>query len=152
MSGEKDKSILTQLKAMKQKMDTLFSDSFQGSETESIIDEEAAWKPFVDVFENEDQWCIVADLPGVADTELQVEVVNDQLVITGRRSTISLSPEARITRAERPSGAFSRSFVLPQRARPEAIDAELKLGVLTIRVPKDHSARQAQHRIVVQSG
>jgi HSP20 family protein len=152
VSEENEKSILTQLKAMKQRMDALFTNNFERNESGNPAKDEApGWRPFVDMYEDEGYWLIIADLPGVPDAELQVEVLNDQLIIAGKRAAITPSPKVRTIQAERPSGSFSRSFVLPQRTRSEAIEAEFKRGVLTVKIPKDENTPQPLHKIEVQS-
>lgn len=103
--------------------------------------------PYVDVFENEQEILVVADLPGVAREDLSIELDENELTIEGRRKPhtegTSLSAEYR------PSD-FRRSFVLPQGIDRDKVDAQLAAGVLRLRLPKAEALRP--RRIEVRSG
>ncbi len=149
-----DKSqILVELEAMKQRMDALYSESFASDENTEPVEESDAltWQPFMDIWDAESEWLVYADLPGVADEDLRVEVQDCKLIIAGRRNTSRRGVPCDPMQEERPSGHFSRAFVLPRNVRREEIKAELKRGVLTITIPKGLVAEGAPQRISIVS-
>ena len=146
------KPLLNELKAMKQRMDALYSENFtiQAAADKTEGEESSTWQPYVDVWETEGEWIITADLPGVTDEDLQVEVLDRQLTIAGKRETNLSKRDIGTSRAERPRGTFSRTFVLPHKVRQEEIAAELKRGVLSVRIPKENGTRISSQRVVIQ--
>lgn len=139
---------------MKQRMDMLYSKSCAREEEEEKTAPEAevaSWEPFMDVWESEEEWLVVADLPGVRDEELQVEVLENQLTIAGLRHAVSYPGALRASKIERPEGRFSRTFMLPANAVKEEIQAECKRGVLTVRIPKSRCMQASHHKVIVHS-
>jgi HSP20 family protein len=111
------------------------------------VSERPAVSPYVDVFENEQEILVVADLPGVARNELSINLEESELTIEGRRN-----PQARGTALAseyRPSD-FRRSFVLPPGIDRDKVEAQLSAGVLTLRLPKSEALRP--RRIEVRGG
>lgn len=92
--------------------------------------------PAFDVKETKDAYVFKADLPGVADGDIDLAVTGNRLTVSGKREEEARDENDRLYTYERSYGAFSRSFVLPDGADSEHIDAELKNGVLTLTVPK----------------
>ena len=93
---------------------------------------EAAFRPNLDVTETNDAFMINADLPGVSDEDVDVSVTGNRLTINGRREAEDVREGDRYVAVERSYGSFSRSFVLPDSADLENIQAELTSGVLKI--------------------
>ena len=79
---------------------------------------------------------VTADLPGVAEGDLEVSVMGNRLVVSGRRDEEERKEDDRFFAYERTYGTFSRSFVLPEGADMSGVKAELKDGVLCIKIPK----------------
>jgi len=94
--------------------------------------------PRVDIFENDQEYLLFADVPGVSAETLRVEFEPPELVLEGDRK-VGNGPTVRYTRA----------FQLDERIDPEAITAELKHGVLRVKLAKS-KATQAR-RIQVRS-
>jgi HSP20 family protein len=142
--------ILDELKSLKQRMDELYRESFEGNE-EALPEEQgeaASWQPQMDVFETADEWVVMADLPGVLDEDLKVEVLENRLRISGQREFLPLANDLQLSQRERPAGTFSRTFVLPHGVREDGVSATLKLGVLTVAISKRQ--RSSASKIVVQ--
>ncbi len=97
---------------------------------------ETAFRPNLDVTETNDAFMINADLPGVSEEDVEVSVTGNRLTIGGRREAEDVQEGDRYVAVERSYGSFSRSFVLPDSADLERIQAELTNGVLKIKVPK----------------
>jgi HSP20 family protein len=93
--------------------------------------------PVVDVFEDGDAILVQADLPGLTLEEVSVRVANDLLTLSGERKQEREGHSMR----ERWFGAFSRTFKLPSTIDVERIEATLKDGVLTVRMPKRESLK-----------
>jgi HSP20 family protein len=99
----------------------------------------ATWEPPVDVLETEDELWIIAALPGVEASQLEIGVSDGVIVIAGVRSA-PLRRAAAIHRLEIPQGRFERSIRLPA-GRFELTRRELALGCLTIVLRKDDRLR-----------
>jgi len=95
------------------------------------------YAPAVDVVERAEGYEITAELPGVKPDEVDVKLENGILTLSGSRHFESKDERDGYRRVERRYGSFTRSFSLPNEVRGEEITAELKDGVLTVKVPKD---------------
>ena len=153
MSRSDHSRLERELKALKQRMDALYSLSFPAkeSDTEEPEIEEVTWEPLVDIWETEKRWMLIADLPGVLEMDLQVTVIENQLTISGKRGAFPPEEDLVATWQERPSGYFSRPFALPFNIKEEAINAEFKRGVLTISIPKESNREAPSKKIIVHT-
>ena len=97
---------------------------------------ETVFRPNLDVTETNDAFVINADLPGVSEEDVDVSVMGNRLTVSGRREAEDVQEGDRYVAVERSYGSFSRSFVLPDSANLDQIQAELTNGVLRIKVPK----------------
>lgn len=100
--------------------------------------------PAVDIFETEEALTLVVDLPGVEKDNLQLGVENDILTIEGQ---VAKGGEAYYR--EFGSSGYYRRFQLPDNLDLEKIAAELKDGVLTVRLPKSAAARPRRIEVTV---
>jgi HSP20 family protein len=98
-----------------------------------------AWVPFADIEETEDAWIIEADLPGVDRKDIDLELRDSELVITGEIKT--KERKGILRRRTRRTGRFEYRVVLPGLTDGEQVDAKLHDGVLTVRVPRPEQAR-----------
>lgn len=99
-----------------------------------------AMAPRVDVLEDDSAITLVADMPGVSKDSLDIKVENEALSIEGTVSPAT--PQAlEATYAEVRISRYRRSFTLSRELDPSRIDAQLKDGVLTLRIPKHEQAR-----------
>jgi HSP20 family protein len=152
-----DNPIVTQIQAMKKRMEALYSESFEGGkQTEKDqpkpSDEPEFFEPPVDLWEAGKEWFICIDLPGVTDENVQVELIEDKLTIRGTRKTSLVGEGLEAVQTECPEGAFSRTFVLPEKTQEEAIKAELKHGILTLTIFKDPGSSAASQKVQVRAG
>jgi HSP20 family protein len=92
--------------------------------------------PDIEVKETKDGYLLTADLPGVGEQDLEVSVTGNRLTVGGKREEEERREDDRYFAYERSYGSFSRSFVLPEGADMASVKAELKDGVLTIKIPK----------------
>ena len=101
----------------------------------------ADWSPSVDIDEQDDQYLIKADLPGVEKKDIDVKLENGILSIRGEKHTETESGKGKRHRTERFHGTFARSFTLPDTVDSEHIDAKYKDGVLTLVIRKLEKAK-----------
>jgi HSP20 family protein len=94
------------------------------------------WVPAMDLVEHEDHFVLTADLPGVTQDDVSIEVQDNVLTISGERRTSRESSGTGYYRLERSTGAFSRTLTLPEGVDAEAVQASFANGVLEVRVPK----------------
>src|SRR4029079_6660825 len=92
--------------------------------------------PRFDVKETKDAYVISADLPGVKDEELEVSLSGNLLTISGKREEEHREEGESTYAMERSHGSFARSFTMPDGVDAENVTADLKHGVLTLRIPK----------------
>jgi HSP20 family protein len=109
------------------------------------------WSPAVDIYETENELVVKADLPDVAEKDIDVRVENNLLTIRGERKFEKSVSEDNYLRVERSYGTFSRSFSLPNTVNAEAIHAEYKNGVLTVTMPKREESKPRQVKVSVSS-
>ncbi len=91
------------------------------------------WMPAMDLLETEDAFVLRADLPGMSEEDVSIELEDATLTVSGERKT---EHESGYMRVERASGAFRRSLTLPKGIDPEAVSASFDRGVLEVRIPK----------------
>ena len=96
---------------------------------------ETTWSPRVDISELEHAFVLEADLPGVGQSDLTIEVEEDLLTLRGKRQTSTI-PEAKALRQERADGHFERVFRLSDRVSKSDIKADMKDGVLRLELLK----------------
>jgi HSP20 family protein len=95
-----------------------------------------AWNPSVDIFENDNEVVIKAELPGMNAKDIDVRLANNVLALKGERHFEKETKEENYHRVEREYGSFSRAFALPTAVNGEKVTAEYKDGVLKIVLPK----------------
>jgi HSP20 family protein len=96
----------------------------------------ATFAPDFEVKETKESFVFTADLPGVADKDLQVQVTDNRLSVSGKRESEKTEQGETFYTSERNYGSFTRSFMLPEGIDADKAHAQLKNGVLTIAVPK----------------
>ena len=106
--------------------------------------------PRFDVKETKDAYVISADLPGVKDEDLNVSLNGNLLTISGTREEEHREEGESYYAMERSHGSFARSFTMPDGVDGESVTADLKQGVLTVRIPKKPEAQPK--RIAIGKG
>jgi len=112
--------------------------------------QDAVWTPTADILETKDGWQLHLDLPGVSPDGIKIKVQEGKLEISGERQTVKGDETLTVHRAERPSGAFYRSFNLPKNCQIEEIRAENRLGQLILHLPKSEEAKPKEISITVK--
>src|SRR5688572_1488991 len=116
-------------------------DRFFGRPT---LDREYAFKPAVDIFEDEDGVHVQAELAGLKPEDIKDEVENNVLTISGQRRMEHEDKRDNYHRVERFYGSFTRSFALSDEVSREEIDAKYENGVLSLRLPKRPAAKKRE--------
>ena len=110
------------------------------------------WMPAMDLVESEDHFVLRADLPGLAEEDVKLEVAGDTLTVSGERRFEHEAKKDGFYRLERGSGTFSRSLTLPEGVDADAIEAAFDKGVLEVRIPKPEQRRPRRVEIAVGGG
>ncbi len=133
------------------RLNRIFDDAFRGSRGAS--EEEWAlggsWAPSVDIYEQEGNIVLKAELPGLDPKDVDVHVENNVLTLRGERKLDNEVKQENYHRVERSYGAFSRSFTLPSVVDTDKIKAEFKDGLLRLVLPKKEEAKPKQISISV---
>jgi HSP20 family protein len=109
---------------------------FQRELSRSYDSATQTFAPAVDIFEDKESIQVRAELPGVKNEDVKVDVENNILTLRGERKLEQEDKRENYHRVERWYGAFTRQFMLPRTVDSDHIDAQLKDGVLTVRLPK----------------
>lgn len=125
--------------------------AFQGWGTGQDRERLGMWSPAVDVSQRDNNLIVHADLPGLKNDDVKVEVENNVLVIQGERKQESRQNEGGYRRTERRYGSFYRAIPLPEGAQTDRARAEFRDGVLEVSVPVPASQNRAR-QIPIQSG
>lgn len=102
------------------------------------------WNPAVDIYEEDDQLVVKAEVPGMDKNDITVDVKDRVLTLKGERSADNEVEEDNYFRRERTYGRFERAFTLPADVKADAIKAEYKDGVLKVLVPKPEVQKPKQ--------
>jgi HSP20 family protein len=107
------------------------------------------WVPPMDLVETDDHLVLRADLPGLDSDDVNIEVKDGVLTVSGERKTEHEERADGFYRVERAFGGFSRSMSLPQDVDAERIDASFDKGVLEVRIPKPEERKP--HRVEISA-
>ncbi|HEY1939001.1 MAG TPA: Hsp20/alpha crystallin family protein [Candidatus Angelobacter sp.] len=109
----------------------------------------SSFVPPVDVFEDEHNITVQAELPGIDEKDLDIRLENNVLTISGERKLENEEQKENFHRIERSYGRFTRSFTLPSTVDTEHVNAEFQNGVLKVTIAKLEEAKPKQIKIGV---
>jgi len=139
------------LQAVQDRLNRVFDEAFRGAPRGG--DDEWAlggqWAPSVDIYENDGNLVLKAELPGIEPKDVDVRVENNVLTLRGERKFESEVKRDKYHRVERAYGTFSRSFTLPNVVDTDKIKAEYKDGVLQVTLPQREEAKPKQIQVAV---
>lgn len=122
-------------------IDRLFEDSFIApSKT-------GATMPKIDIKDEKDAVVVRAELPGIAEENVDIEIQDNVMTISGKKAEEKEEEKEGYYYKESHSGAFSRSFTLPAEVVADEASADMEKGVLTIRVPKIEPKKAAKVKV-----
>jgi len=120
---------------------------------ESFFDVEPSWSetPAVDIAEHERAFEIAVELPGLDEKNVQIEVANGAVTITGSKTEEKTERNKTYHLHERRFGSFERRFPVPDGVDVVKIEATFKKGVLTVTMPKTLEAQKAKRKIEIKA-
>ena len=125
-----------ELQAIQQEMNRLFGSAFdaQGTTTNGGLGNR--WIPPMDLVEDDEHFVVRADLPGIEEKDVNVELQDNVLTISGERKSEIDQRNEGYHRIERAHGTFVRSLTLPEGIDADGLKAKFANGVLELRIPK----------------
>ncbi|HTT31272.1 MAG TPA: Hsp20/alpha crystallin family protein [Solirubrobacteraceae bacterium] len=143
---------VTELNTIQNEMNRLFNTFFdQPAPTGRGGAPSRRWIPAMDLVETGDQYVLRADLPGLSDDDVNVQLEDNVLTISGERKTQHEQHEEGYYRIERAFGSFARSLTLPEGVNPDGVQAHFDRGVLEIRIPKPEQKKPRQVQITLDT-
>jgi len=134
-----------ELTTLRNRMDRLWSR--MSTEDEPAL---AEWAPTTDIVETKDEIVIKAELPGIEEKNLDIEIEAGVLTIKGQREAEKAADEKGYRRIERSYGSFLRSFTLPANVEAEKIRATFANGLLEVHLPKKEGAKPRTIKVEVK--
>jgi HSP20 family protein len=139
---------------LQDRMNRMFDESFQGASRGTAASDEdwalgGSWAPAVDIYEQDGNIVLKAELPGVDSKDVDIRLENNVLTLRGERKLDTEVKRENYHRVERTYGSFTRSFTLPTVVDQEKIKADYKDGVLRVTLPKREEAKPKQISIAV---
>jgi HSP20 family protein len=137
-----------ELDSLQSDMNRLFDTFFQGRAGNGVRGRR--WIPAMDLVETQDHLVLRADLPGISEDDVQIEIKDGVLTVSGERKSEHEEKSEGYHRVERAFGSFSRSLTLPDGVDADAVDASFDNGVLEVKIPKP--AETKPHRVQIGRG
>ena len=140
--------------SLQRAMNELFADFVPTLDLPAVAGpaQSATWIPRLDFVENEKEFLVTAELPGVDQKNVDVTLVGDLLVIKGDKKAEIFEKGRTFHRSERTWGCFQRTVQLPCELDRKNIKAAFKQGVLEVTLPKAESAQRPVSKIEVKAG
>ena len=137
-----------ELQTIQQEMNRLFGSFFDGQSGVEVGGRR--WIPATDLVEEGDHYVLRADLPGVGEDDVKVELEDNVLTVSGERKSEHEQRKNGYYRIERASGRFARSLTLPEGVDADSIKARFENGVLEVTIPKP--AERKPRRVAIEVG
>ena len=134
-----------ELNTIQNEMNRLFNTFFEQPQA-GRSGAQRRWTPAMDLVEAGDHYLLHADLPGVGEDDVSVQLEGNVLTISGQR-TAEHADRQGYYRLERSFGTFSRSLTLPEGVDPDQVQARFDRGVLQVTIPKPEQRRPRQVQI-----
>jgi HSP20 family protein len=122
---------------------------FSDGNVSTLLNEDANCVPAFDISENEKEYGVSAELPGIDVKDLEITLVEGVLKIKGEKRQEAEKKEDHYLRIERSYGSFDRSFRLPDGVEADKIDATYKDGILNLTIPKAKETKTRKIKISV---
>ena len=138
-----------ELSSLQTEMNRLFNAAF---ENQGNGPSTRRWTPAMDLLETDDEFVLRADLPGMSESDVSIELEDNVLTLSGERKAEHEEKREGFYRVERASGAFTRSLTLPKGVDPEGVHASFDRGVLEVRIPKPEQRKPRKISISATEG
>jgi HSP20 family protein len=133
-------------------MDKWFEDFFRRpfpSVMPRLAVEEMEFSPNIDIYEEENDVVVKAELPGIKKEDIDISLTEDTITVAGEKKAEHKVEKKNFCRYESSYGSFSRTMALPSDVRPDKVKAEFKNGVLEIRMPKTEEAKKKEIKVKI---
>ncbi len=140
---------LREMATLQNEMNRMFGTFFDTPTTAVSGNGVRRWMPAMDLVETNDHFVLRADLPGLGEGDVKLEVQDNVLTLSGERSFETQGRRDGFYRIERGSGSFSRSLTLPDNTDLDAIAASFDKGVLEVHIPKPEQRKPRRVEIAV---
>ncbi|MBN1381851.1 MAG: Hsp20/alpha crystallin family protein [Deltaproteobacteria bacterium] len=140
--------------SLQREMNRLFDDFFRGFDDMSFglsRDRFRAFSPSVDIKENDKEVLIKAELPGMDEKDIDVNLFEDRLTIKGEKKEEKEDKGSDYYHMESSYGSFNRIIPLPEKVDTKKVEANFKNGVLSIKLPKTEEAKAKGKKIPIQT-
>jgi HSP20 family protein len=132
---------LREFSTLQNEVNRLFNTVFDAPAAQNNGGTMRRWMPAMDLVETESHFVLRADLPGLSEEDVNIEVEDRVLTISGERAAEHEASKEGYHRVERAFGAFSRALTLPEGVDAESVEAQFDRGVLEVRIPKPEQAK-----------
>jgi HSP20 family protein len=141
-----------ELATIQTEMNRLFNTFFEPSNgtNGSSATPTRRWIPAMDLVETEEDFVLRADLPGLSEGDVNIELEDNVLTISGERKAEHEERKEGYYRVERASGVFSRTLTLPEGVEPDRVKANFDRGVLEVRIPKPEQRKP--RKVTISAG
>jgi HSP20 family protein len=129
---------------MEERMERLFGDLFPRWAGPAEV---APWEPAIEVYENDKEFVLKAELPEIPEKDVRVSIDGGVLTISGERKEEREIKKDKYYRSERFYGNFTRSFTLPPSVDADGIKATFKDGVMKLTMPKKEISKPKEIKI-----
>lgn len=140
-----------ELNTIQSEVNRLFNTFFDGPASNGV-GAYRRWVPAMDLVEHEGEFVLRADLPGLSEKDVNVELEDNVLTVSGERKSEHEERSEGFYRVERASGSFVRRLTLPEGIDPSTIKASVERGVLEVRIPKPEERKPHKVEITVGGG
>src|SRR3954466_12049493 len=127
---------LREFSTLQNEMNRLFNTVFDAPAAANNGGTLRRWMPAMDLVETDNHFVLRADLPGLSEGDVNIEVEDRVLTVSGERKAEHETTKEGYHRVERAFGTFSRALTLPEGVDAEAVEASFDRGVLEVRIPK----------------
>ena len=139
-----------ELSSLQTEMNRLFNTAFGDLPNGGTGAAARRWMPAMDLLETNEDFVLRADLPGMTESDVNIELEDNVLTVSGERKAEREDKREGFYRMERAFGSFSRSLTLPKGVDPEAVSASFDQGVLEVRIPKPEQRKP--RKITISAG
>jgi HSP20 family protein len=141
-----------ELSSLQTEMNRLFNTAFGDLPNGGTGGAARRWMPAMDLLETDEDFVLRADLPGMTESDVNIELEDNVLTVSGERKAEREDKREGFYRMERAFGSFSRSLTLPKGVDPEAVSASFDQGVLEVRIPKPEQRKPRKISISAGDG
>ena len=139
-----------ELNTIQNEMNRLFNTFFEPAPQGNGPSLSRRWIPAMDLVETDKDFVLRADLPGLSENDVNIELEDNVLTVSGERKSEHEERKEGYYRVERASGRFSRSLTLPEGVDPEKVRANFENGVLEVRIPKPE--QRQPRKVTISAG